>query len=78
MSKVTKTTVKRIANFLHLTNEIFNQSMIMLKHILCKTLTHLDSLCQFFLNISSSKMLYYNVRILPLNVDREATLGVRK
>lgn len=67
MSKVTKTTVKRIANFLHLTNEIFNQSMIML-----------DSLCQLFLNISSSKMLYYNVRILPLNVDREATLGVRK
>jgi hypothetical protein len=41
MSKVTKTTVKRIVNFLHLTNEMFNQSMIMLKHILCKTLTGL-------------------------------------
>lgn len=79
MSKVTKTTVKRIVNFLHLTNEMFNQSMIMFKHILCKTLTELDSFCQFFfIYISSSRMLYYNVGILPLNVDREATLGVRK
>jgi serine phosphatase RsbU (regulator of sigma subunit) len=80
MSKVTKTTVKRIVNFLHLTNEMFSQSMIMLKHILCKTLTELDSFCQFFLYIyiSSSRMLYYNVGILPLNVDREATLGVRE
>jgi hypothetical protein len=51
MSKDTKTTVKRIVNFLHLTNEMFNQSMIMLKHILCKTLTELDSFCQFFLYI---------------------------